>query len=333
MGTGDVLVNLTQPLGRDNWPIAAAMINFPGTRPDGSSVQDDSPDVWDTTLAEVQDAGFNHLDPTDSWLRLADLSPRWLKEFLAVAAGRELHIRSISTARRSIIDANNSVANLAYSHRVIDTAAEIGATTVSFGLMQALTAEQQNALWFWTVRGHSDPDDDETWQLAVARFRELGEHASSVGVLVSLEMYEDTLLGSADSAVRLIRDIDHPSVGLNPDLGNLLRLHRNVEKGQSMVEKTLPFANYWHVKNYHRAEDTPTGAILTTPAPMESGVLDYRSAIRFALAHGYRGAFCVEHYGGDGLSVSATNRDYIRRLLPMNVDALPQLTVARSEKL
>jgi hypothetical protein len=35
-----------------------------------------------------------------------------------------------------------------------------------------------------------------------------------------------------------------------------------------------------------------------------------------ALAHGFRSAFLYEHYGGDGLSVSAANRDYLRRILP-----------------
>jgi hypothetical protein len=46
-------------------------------------------------------------------------------------------------------------------------------------------------------------------------------------------------------------------------------------------------------------------------------VIDYRSAVKLALANGFQGVICVEHYGGDGLSVSATNRDYLRsRVLP-----------------
>jgi len=28
---------------------------------------------------------------------------------------------------------------------------------------------------------------------------------------------------------------------------------------------------------------------------------------------------CVEHYGGDGLSVSASNRDYLRRILAVKL--------------
>ena len=36
-----------------------------------------------------------------------------------------------------------------------------------------------------------------------------------------------------------------------------------------------------------------------------------------AIDAGFQGVLCVENYGGDGLSVCATNRDYLRRhILP-----------------
>ncbi|MFF5566884.1 sugar phosphate isomerase/epimerase family protein [Streptomyces sp. NPDC012623] len=299
----------------ENWPIAAAMLQFPGTTPSGESTQDQSPDGWARSLREVAAAGFTEVDPTDSWLRVADLSPARRAEFSAVAAEAGLAVPALSTARRSVIDPVHGPENLAYSHRVIDAAVELGAGIVSFGFFQALTARQKDALWFWTAPGAKDPDDPEVWNLAVARIRELAEHAEQVGVAVSLEMYEDTYLGTADSAVRFVRDVDHPRVGLNPDLGNLQRLHRPVERAEAMVEKTLPYANYWHVKNYFRSEDATSGHVVTFPAPMEYGVINYRQAVRYAIDHGFRGAFCVEHYGGDGLSVSATNREYLRRLL------------------
>lgn len=58
---------------RDTWPIAAAMINFPGVLPDGSLVQEQSVEQWKQALDQIVDAGFTELDPTDSWLRVADL--------------------------------------------------------------------------------------------------------------------------------------------------------------------------------------------------------------------------------------------------------------------
>lgn len=301
---------------RDNWPIAAAMIQYPNRLPDGGSVQDQPAEGWAKTLQDVADAGFTELDPTDSWLRLADLEPSRLQEFLAVCRSLELTIPAISTSRRSVIDPEHGHEYLAYGHRVIDTAREIGASAVSFGFFGPLTSAQLKALWFWTVDGLKNPDDPAIWQLAVSRIRELGRHAEDAGIDISLEMYEDTYLGTADSAVRFIEDVGLQNVGINADLGNLIRLHRPVEHWQQMMAKVAPYAKYWHVKNYLRMEDEASGLIASHPAPLESGVINYRSAIRMALENGFESAFLCEHYGGDGLSVSAANREYLRRILP-----------------
>lgn len=90
--------------------------------------------------------------------------------------------------------------------------------------MQALTPAQEKALWFWLAEGHQD--DPALRPLAVERVRELGDHAQANGIELSLEMYEDTFLGTADEAVAFHADVNHPAVGLNPDLGNFIRLHR-----------------------------------------------------------------------------------------------------------
>lgn len=305
-----------QTLDRTNWPIAAAMIQYPGTLPDGRSTQDQSPEEWSRTLADVADAGFTELDPTDGWLRIADLEASRLDEFLGVVASHGLRIPAISTARKNLIDPAHGEAHVAYGHRVLETAAKVGASAVSFGFFGPLTDAQKKALWFWTVQGDRNPTDAESWALAVSRLRDLGRHAADLGLEISLEMYEDTLVGTADGAVRLVTDVDLPNVKINADIGNLIRLHRPVEHWQVMMEKIAPFAGFWHVKNYTRIEDETTGAIMTAPAPLEFGTINYRTAIRMALAHGFRSPFLVEHYGGDGLSVSATNRDYLRRILP-----------------
>lgn len=305
------------PLTAETWPIAAMLLQFPAVTRDGVIVQDADPDHWRTTLEEVRDAGFRDVDVTDGWLRVGDLSETRLDELKRVADEVGIGIPGISLVRRSVIDAENGADNLAFTHRTLEAAAALGVTTVSVGLHQALTEGQKQQLWFWTAPGHVDPDDPEVWRLAVQRLQELGDHAAGLGILLSLEMYEDTYLGSADSAVRLVTDIDRPNVGLNPDLGNLIRLHRPIEDWREALEKTLPYANYWHVKNYSRDEDRAKDAYFAVPAPLEFGLISYREAVKIAISCGYQGAFCCEHYGGDGLSVSATNERFLReRLLP-----------------
>jgi len=316
-------LSVTAPRTADAWPIAAAMLPFPGVTGDGTTMQDADASTWQVAFEELVHEGFSEVDLTDSWVRAGDLGAERRRTLLELAGAAGLRIEAISAIRRSVIDPVTGDENLAYSHRTIDAAAEFGCSVVSVGLHRPLGPDQVRAEWFWTAQGPRDPDDRETWELAVARLRELGDHAASVGVQLSLEMYEDTLLGSADSAVRLVTDINSAAVGLNPDLGNLYRLHRPVEPFLAAMDKCAPFINYWHVKSYLRMEDAATGTIMSVPSPMDSGTMNYRRAIRVALNAGFDGPFCVEHYGGDGLAIMARNREYIRGLLTFDLGHSP----------
>lgn len=298
----------------ENWPITAALLQFPGTDSTGRDINDADASVWAEVLQEVKEAGFANADLTDSWVRPGDLSKDRLAEFKQTTEHVGIGTPVISAIRRSVIHTTDWADNLAYSHRTIDAAAELGCEVVSIGLHQAITPEQQKQLWFWTVEGYKDPvGDKEAWGNAVSRIRELGKHAADAGILLSLEMYEDTYLGTSDSSVQLVQDIGLDNVGLNPDLGNLIRLHRPIEDWREMVAKTLPYSNYWHMKNYIRDEDVARDSYITMPAPMESGLINYREAFKVALSVGFQGILCTEHYGGDGLSVTASNQEYLRR--------------------
>lgn len=290
------------------WPIAAAMLPFPGSHDAGA-------DVWFDQLSQVAFEGLEHVDLTDGWVRPGDLTPSRLHELAATTAEAGLRPVAISAIRRSVIDPVDGEANLAYSHRTLDAAAALGLGIVSFGLHRPLLPAQRAAHWFWTEQGPVDAQDEATWALATARIRELGRHAESLGIKVSLEMYEDTLIGTVDGGLRLVESVGLDNVGLNPDLGNMYRLHRDVEDFLEASARCAPLANYWHVKSYFRDEDRTQGFTTSVPAPMEFGSLNYRSAIITAISMGYAAPFCVEHYGGDGLSVAARNGEYVRRMV------------------
>jgi sugar phosphate isomerase/epimerase len=303
-------------LTRQNWPITVPMMPHPHVLEDGTTVQEQSAEGWAQTLEVMTDAGYTCIDPTDTWIRIADLSPERLDEFSATVRQAGLQIPAFSTSRRSVMDPETGDENLAYSHRAIDACAAIGIPVVNFGFMRGFTPAQAKALWFWLEPGYSDDLSADVRAVAVGKIQELAQHAQSVGVQIALEMYEDTYLGTADGMVQFVQDVGYDNVGLNPDFGNILRLHREVEPWEEIAAKTFPYTNYWHLKNYYRDEEPATGSVRTHPAPLEFGTINYRKAISMAIEAGFRGAFCVEHYGGDSISVGATNREYIRRVLP-----------------
>jgi L-ribulose-5-phosphate 3-epimerase len=296
----------------DGWPIAAK-ISFGSVAEDGTPIADAPVAVWRDQLEQVADLGFKCLDPMDDWIPIADLSEERYAQFKGVLDETGLSVAAISIGRNSVIDTERGDENLARIHRTIDRAADLGAGFVNCGFHQDLTPAQADALWFWLVDGHKD--DPALRDLAIERIRELADHAQRLGLQISLEMYEDTFCGTPDDAVSFYRDVNHPAVGINPDIGNLIRLHRPMPSYQEMYEKVLPYANYWHIKNYIRDEDPATGSYMSAPVPLEYGTINYRAIIRRALQLGFNGPFMVEHYGSDWLGVGAENATYIRQIL------------------
>ncbi len=62
---------------RDAWPIAAAMIQYPNVRADGSSVQDQPAEAWAATLADVTEAGCAEAMPRGAvFVSSATMSPQ-----------------------------------------------------------------------------------------------------------------------------------------------------------------------------------------------------------------------------------------------------------------
>ena len=295
------------------WPISANMLSFGNRAPDGGHIKDAPAAVWASQLRQVRELGFDYIDPTDAWVPLAALSDARINEFSTALSDEGLAISSISMTRNSVVDVARGEQNLADAHRLIDLAPSFGATIVNTGFMQAITPAQSEHIWFWLVEGHVD--DPALRELAIERIRELGDHARSNGIQLSLEMYEDTFIGTPDGAVQFITDVDHDAVGLNPDLGNLIRLHRPMPHFTEMFAKVLPYSNFWHIKNYSRDHDPATGAYSSAPLPLKYGYINYRQMIRLALDLGYSGPFCCEHYGSDSLGVCAENREYIVQVL------------------
>ncbi|MDN5654317.1 MAG: sugar phosphate isomerase/epimerase, partial [Kocuria sp.] len=169
----------------ESWPIAANMLSFGDTAPDGGHIKDAPATVWAAQMREARELGITQIDPTDAWVPLARLSDERVEEFRRTLEGEGLSTPSISMTRSSVVGRDRGDQFLAEAHRLLDLAPSFGASVVNVGFMQALTQEQSDAVWFWLEDGHHD--DPALRDLAIERIRELGDHAQSVGVGLSLE--------------------------------------------------------------------------------------------------------------------------------------------------
>jgi hypothetical protein len=88
----------------EDWPIAAAMLPFGNKDSRGGPIHDAEPAEWAKQLRLVRRIGFTEVDPTDTWVRVGDLSPQRLADFNSVLSEVGLTIPAISTSRRSVMD-------------------------------------------------------------------------------------------------------------------------------------------------------------------------------------------------------------------------------------
>lgn len=309
-----------------SWQLASCVLGLAPTDPQGRPATSAAATFWLEQLSDVAAEGFTAVEISDAWIRAADLTAQRRSELVAVARSVGLDIPALHVQRASVVAPDRGEENLAYHHASLDAAAELGVGVYSTGLHHPFSPQQQRALWFWTAPGPSDPDDDDVRGLAVRRIRELGRHAAELGLKLSLELYEDTYLGTGRGAVRFVEDVGLANVGLNPDVGNLIRLHRPIESWLELYETTLPYANYWHAKNYTR-DETPDGQhISTSPSTLRDGVINYRAVLDIARRVGFDGVITCEHYGGDSLSVCGANRRYLTHLMSRRSAAVPSRT-------
>ena len=301
--------------GSADWPIAAGMLQFAGITRTGGPVSEATPEDWRSLLLPLRYEGFTAVELANRWADLTLLDAGRLAALREVTEDLGLAVPGYIVAGRPITDVANREENAAYTHASLEAAAAFGAPIVCLGLHPFASRRPGAPLWFWTEQDNVHDDDPEHYGFVVRELRGFAQHAADLGISITVESYPGTAVGTIERTKRLFADVDHPAMGLNPDLGNLVRVQQPIEDWQDVVVELLPLANYWHVKNYGRAENPFTGTVFTHPTTLELGVVDYRKALRYALSIGFAGTIVVEHYGGDGIATSAANRDYVRRLL------------------
>ena len=155
----------------EEWPIATCLLGVPPIGRDGIAVQDATAETWAAIFEDVAAEGFRLAELTDGLIRPADLEPSRRQELIEVARDHGVGIPAVHVQRSSVVMPGREEENLAYAHRSIDAAAEMGATVYSTGLHRPFTEAQRRALWFWTAQGPVDPDDAELRDRAVRSIR------------------------------------------------------------------------------------------------------------------------------------------------------------------
>lgn len=144
----------------------------------------------------------------------------------------------------------------------------------------------------------------ELWDQLVTGLRTLGPFAGDHGVVLAVENHFNTMTMTAAETVDLVRDVDHPSVGILYDQANLTFTHS--EPFQQAIAAQSEFIRHVHVKDLIFVDrDRPFSATAVATVSGDEravrsrvvgeGELEWPAILSSLAATGYPGALSLEY--------------------------------------
>ncbi|SHF57333.1 Sugar phosphate isomerase/epimerase [Caldanaerobius fijiensis DSM 17918] len=127
---------------------------------------------------------------------------------------------------------------------------------------------------------------EEQWSAAIEGIKKICDMAAPHGLRLALECHRGTLMEDSPSALRLLREVDKPNLGLN------LQLPLLNEDVDYSVEQVGKYTIHMHANNWSDRESMGQDKNLTF---VRDGVIDYNKVIRRLLKLGFDGYVSIEH--------------------------------------
>jgi len=254
--------------------------------------------------------GFDHVDLSQLWLDLRDLSDAELDILKRTIDDAGLTCVGVSLVQIPAFDPDLSDTVLERLRSALEQTASLGARFLSVGFHTPSSGGH------WTAKMATRSDIGATTQIAVtaATLRRAADTGAALGVELSLEMHEKSLLRNSSNVLRILDEAGQTNLGANPDLGSLLRATGPIEEtAVQIVENLAGRINYWHMKNALRIEQGELG--FSVPCSLGDGSIDYRTALYEAIGSGFAGPMVIEHYGGDALWHARQGLAYLTEII------------------
>ena len=154
------------------------------------------------------------------------------------------------------------------------------------------------------------------YEEAARRLKPIAQACAQSGMQLSLELHDDGLQDTADDCLKLLRLIDEPNVGLNPDVGNWARVpYEHLDTWRDQVLKMASRTNYWEVKNYQTLYLAGERRRYSWSTLLDEGAIDFRDAATILWRAGFRGWVCNEGGVGDYVRSQLRFIEYFRWIL------------------
>ena len=180
-----------------------------------------------------------------------------IDEVIALAADNGLSAIEVGS------DVHAPRTDLAECRRVAELAAKAGVVIASYGsyyrlgqgedfmeYVAAAKALGAGNIRVWAgAKGSADTTENE-WQTLVADAKRCAEAVAREGMTLSFEYHGGTLTDTAETALRLMRSVDHPSVYLYWQPNQ----YRDLDFNVTALRAVLPYVSHIHVFAWTTAE-------------------------------------------------------------------------------
>ena len=264
-------------------------------------------------LAKVKEIGFDGIELPA--MNLADAAIDTLRAELEDAGVPCVAIRGGGGAAHPRVAA----ANKKRMEDAVHFAAKVGASVVN----STVTTPPREPGKKGTYRGESVSQgssryaSEADYERTASAVTDVANIAADLGVEISIEVHQNSIVDNSWSALHLLGLIDAPNVGINPDLGNIYWTYDIPEEScEDAIVALAPHVNYWHCKSLYRVHIPDLETAIYVQAPLPDGEIDYRFAIAALLDADYDGYLAIEGVRyGDGFHQDGRSVAYVKSVL------------------
>ncbi len=264
-------------------------------------------------LAKVKEIGFDGIELPA--MNLADAAIDTLRAELEDAGVPCVAIRGGGGAAHPRVAAGNKKR----MEDAVRFAAKVGASVVN----STVTTPPREPGKKGTYRGESVSQgssryaSEADYERTASAVTDVANIAADLGVEISIEVHQNSIVDNSWSALHLLGLIDAPNVGINPDLGNIYWTYDIPEEScEDAIVALAPHVNYWHCKSLYRVHIPELETAIYVQAPLPDGEIDYRFAIAALLDADYDGYLAIEGVRyGDGFHQDGRSVAYVKSVL------------------
>ncbi len=147
-------------------------------------------------------------------------------------------------------------------------------------------------------------------------------HVRSLGfegieLTIAIELHHHSITDNSWSILKLLKEVNRPNVGVNPDLKNMVWAYDSPEEScEDAIRALAPHAKYWHCMNISRIPLPGVENTVFIKNPLSEGELNFRFLIATMLEAGYTGYLAIEGVqSGDQLHIDGQSAAYARSLI------------------